>query len=171
MLLCSRVVSLEQVTAVVWVESWTVLDEEFLCLSCHFPTFLLTISEWKNGEYVTWVITLFQREVGACSIKLAAVNNLHVCFNGLCAINHNYKPAIAQDKSVKTSVCCLLKNLPANPYFWKKFQGDNPKLLCLGIQQFQLAKKGIMKHISTDGTVFWKKFKCNFQNSSAFRDP
>lgn len=53
MLLCSRVVSLEQVTAVVWVESWTVLDEEFLCLSYHFPTFPLTISEWKNGEYVT----------------------------------------------------------------------------------------------------------------------
>lgn len=54
---------------------------------------------------------------------------IYIGFEGLRGTNFHYKPAVPKDKSVKTSVCCLLKNLPANLHLWKKFQGDNTKLL------------------------------------------
>lgn len=50
LLLPSGVVSLTHVPLVVWIKSWTSLDEEFPCLSYHFPTFSL-ITETRGSTY------------------------------------------------------------------------------------------------------------------------
>lgn len=49
---------MESKTSVTSSVSWTVLDEESMCLSYHFPSFPLTTSEWKSGEYLTWLNVL-----------------------------------------------------------------------------------------------------------------